>query len=194
MSERKPRLILINGQPGTGKTTIKNRLATDTALPTIGKDDYKEFLAEAFKLPAAPDWSATLGRIASVNLSGAAEVLLNGGYNAIVESAFIREYAYADMLAVRQNTGATALEIYCQTDPAVRRKRFADRPTQGNRHTIHTDTINQLSDAELAERYAPLALGETIYFDTTVFDDATYVRLVGQVKEFLKEGPHAKGD
>jgi predicted kinase len=183
----KPRLLLINGQPGSGKTTLKRRLRTDLGWPAIGKDDLKEFLFDTLGVAASPAWSTTLGRVSTVDLNSTAEVLLSQGYNVIIESAFIYEFAYPDLKQVVEGANAKVLEVYCKCDAATRRKRFDSRRAAGERHVVHSDSINQMSDEEIAKRYAPLGLGETIYVDTTEFDDIAYAQLLQQVQEFVKE-------
>lgn len=39
-----PQVILVNGLPATGKTTLARRIATDLRLPLLAKDAIKETL------------------------------------------------------------------------------------------------------------------------------------------------------
>ena len=39
-----PRLLIVNGLPGSGKTTLSRELAPRLGLPLISKDDIKELL------------------------------------------------------------------------------------------------------------------------------------------------------
>lgn len=39
-----PLLVVIQGAPGSGKTTLVEKLRQDIGLPIIGKDDIKEML------------------------------------------------------------------------------------------------------------------------------------------------------
>jgi predicted kinase len=45
------RLVLVNGLPGSGKTTLASQLAAHLSVPWVSKDSVKELLADAF--PAA---------------------------------------------------------------------------------------------------------------------------------------------
>ena len=46
------RLVLVNGLPGAGKTTLAAALAAELAVPLVSKDALKEMLADAY--PAVP--------------------------------------------------------------------------------------------------------------------------------------------
>ncbi len=59
-------LVIINGAPGAGKTTLGRRLAKDLELPFLSKDDIKECLFGALGWSDRA-WSMKLGR-ASVEL------------------------------------------------------------------------------------------------------------------------------
>lgn len=187
MSVEQRSLVLINGSPGTGKTTLKERLAADLHMPTLGKDDIKEFLFDTLGIGDVA-WSSIIGRTSIAMLNGATEALLDSGYDVVVENAFIYEFAYPDLSTIVQRTGAKVLELYCQTSDEIRRERFDGRIASGQRHPGHSDVVSELSAKELAERYAPLNIGQTHYIDTTEFGDAEYTRLLSDVQTFIKEG------
>jgi len=46
---RKPLLIIVNGLPGTGKTTLAKRLAVDIQLPVFHRDGFSETLHDALE-------------------------------------------------------------------------------------------------------------------------------------------------
>jgi predicted kinase len=181
------KLILINGEPGSGKTTLKHRLQKDLGLPAISKDDFKEFLFDVLGMPASTEWSRALGRVSSVDLNTTVEVLLDQGYDVIAESAFVYEFAHPDLKPVVERTGAQVLELYCRCEPDVRRKRFDTRQAAGIRHIVHNDTVNELTDAEIAKRYAPLGLGEILNVDTSEHNETAYGPLLERVRAFIKE-------
>ena len=181
------KLILINGQPGAGKTTLKKRLAADLGLPAIGKDDFKEFLFDTLGKPASREWSSALGRAATVALNDTAAVFLGKGYDVIIESAFIYEFAYSDFQQVLQQVDADVLEIYCTCDVATRNARFNARKGTATRHIVHSDALGEMSDEEIARRYAPLEIGTIIRVDTTRFGNAEYKLLLRNIKAHLKE-------
>nr|BFE75939.1 hypothetical protein GCM10020092_092400 [Actinoplanes digitatis] len=54
------RLVLVNGLPASGKTTLASQLAVQLSVPLVSKDSIKELLADAFPSAATP----SLGRIA----------------------------------------------------------------------------------------------------------------------------------
>ena len=44
---RKPKCIIITGQPGSGKTTLAKKLGERLWMPVISRDEIKEGLADA---------------------------------------------------------------------------------------------------------------------------------------------------
>lgn len=51
MAGRRPLLVLVNGAPASGKSTLAARLARELALPLIAKDALKEVLFDTLGAP-----------------------------------------------------------------------------------------------------------------------------------------------
>jgi len=183
-----PRLVLINGIPGSGKTTLAARLKPDLGLPLLCKDDLKEFFFDTLGVSDRNE-SRMLGKVSSEILYILIENYLATGRSLAIESAFYAEFARPAVQAVVDRYPVDVLEIYCQTDPVVRRQRFYARVDDGSRHAGHRDGDNRLSapepEADLADRYAPIGIGKLITVDTTQFDDAEYTELLGQIQTAL---------
>lgn len=66
-------LIIVNGLPGSGKTTLATQLATELSLPLFRKDAIKETLADALtafrpREETNIEWSQQLGQAAAACL------------------------------------------------------------------------------------------------------------------------------
>jgi hypothetical protein len=51
MTSLRPRLVLVTGAPGTGKTTLAVRLGRALTLPVLSRDSVKELLTDALDPP-----------------------------------------------------------------------------------------------------------------------------------------------
>lgn len=184
----KPQLIIVQGIPGSGKTTLSRKLAKDLNLPCIGKDDIKELYFEKMGT-GDREWSRTLGRASANALFMLVNELLPTGKQFIAENAYWAEFAHDEFKDALSKANATALEIYCHTDSQVRRKRFLDRMHTGERHEGHVEmTSGHIADEDelvLNARYAPLEVGEVIRVDTTSFGEPEYQELLQRLRSLL---------
>lgn len=162
------KLIIINGLPGTGKTTIAKPLSQKLGLPLVAKDTIKEFLFDTVGV-GDREWSKMLGKVSSEFLYSLAEALLANDTSVIIESAFEARFAKSAIERLAEAYQPDVFEVYCTTNKDVRRQRFIDRNESGERHKGHVDEANYPSDsdAEPLEKYAPVGIGELIILDTS---------------------------
>lgn len=183
-------LVLINGLPGTGKTTLASRLSADLEVPYLGKDSLKEFLFDELGSEDR-NHSRVLGKIVSRALYIAAEEYLAANRSLMIESSFFSEFARPEFSQILMNHPAKVLELYCLTDEAIRRERFTQRHESGQRHPGHHDEAEPISrltsELELLEKCAPLHIGALIQVDTTSFGDDEYTDLLREVKLTLRK-------
>jgi predicted kinase len=115
------RVILVNGLPGSGKTTLATALAAELDVPLISKDALKEALAAA--VPRVP--AAALGRTASELLWTLAAAVPG---EVVLESWWFRP---RDRDFVWQGLGRTGtrqvVEVWCDVPGEVARERYARR-------------------------------------------------------------------
>lgn len=129
-------LILVNGLPGSGKTTLARELAVALELPLFSKDACKEGLWDDVRPPGAAE-STALGRRA-LELMWAGIAAAKGP--AVVESFWFvprdREFLRADL----QGAGTmAAAELWCELDPATARQRCRNRVRHSVHHAAHDD-------------------------------------------------------
>lgn len=162
------KLIIINGLPGTGKTTIAKPLSTRLAMPLVAKDTVKEFLFDTIGV-GDREWSRMLGKVSSEFVYSLADTLLTNGHSVIIESAFETAFAKPVIESFIEKYHPDTFEIYCTTDKETRRKRFIDRNKSGVRHVGHVDQASYLeeSEPEPLEKYARLGIGKVININTT---------------------------
>lgn len=157
MQLSRPLVVLVSGAPGSGKTTLGERLARDTGSGFLSKDTIKERLADAEGLPSDVATSSALGARAYAELFGALRAHVQEGGSVVVESNFRRGLAERELLGAL--AGRPARIIHCTASPSTIRRRYRSRARA--RHPAHLDTV-RLDDVsrDLNDGlYEPLDLG-----------------------------------
>lgn len=180
-------LIVINGAPGVGKTTLLKWLAPKLDMPAIAKDDFKDFLFDRLGY-SDRDWSRILGRASVEMLYDVADEFLNANKSIIIENAFWPEYSKQPLAELANKHKATLIEVYCSADDEVRMQRFRDRAEGGQRHDGHVDNLATLRDVT---QYGPLAIGDVIEVDLTHAETALYEHVYEQLAKLMMEDNNA---
>jgi predicted kinase len=124
------RLIVLNGTPGAGKTTLARPLADELGVPVVSKDAIKEALGDAVdtELP-----TRAIGAVAS-DVLWQIVAMLDG--TVLVESAWM---AGRDEEWFRRGWSSAGspvgLEVWCEAPRDVMRARYRTRL----RHAVHDD-------------------------------------------------------
>lgn len=179
-----PALIVIQGAPASGKTTLCNSIRDALSIPILGKDDIKELLFDRLE-QSDREYSKLQGIVSFNMLYAFAESFLHEGKSVIIEGAFYTEISRENISEVLKRTNARHLEIYCHVDELTRRQRFANRSNDGTRHSAHLDRT--LPPNAMPDKYQQLGLGECISVDTTSgIDEAMCQRVVSAVRNLIE--------
>ena len=152
-------LILVNGLPGSGKTTLGRQLGGVLQLPVISKDVLKEALADTAGRSVS---GGRLGQIASDTMWQLAAAVPD---TAVVESWWYRPRDLEHARRGAALSGAPIItEVWCDVRAETARARYERRV----RHAIHTmdPATADATWAEWSERGAPLELGTTVRVNT----------------------------
>jgi uncharacterized protein len=132
-----PRLVLVAGLMGTGKTALAQALAARTGLPTWNSDAVrKELAAERAASGAGADYGAGIYS-AEWNartydaLFARAEAALSAGGSVILDASFSRHAERERAAELARRLGARLLLLECRLDEVRTRERLRQRERAG---------------------------------------------------------------
>lgn len=181
-----PKLVVLQGVPGAGKTTLMSRLAKDLSLPAVAKDEIKENLYEIFGTVDLA-WKEMLGRASIRMLYELIDELLAAKQSFIVENAFFSQYAVPQLTELASKHNAEIIEIYCHVSIDVAKQRFVERQKSGQRHPGHRDDLHAkyIEDEKFWARYQPLNIGTSFTIQTEKSDEGAYQLLIAELRKVL---------
>ncbi len=184
----KPVLILVNGFPGTGKTTLARQLAADVHLPIFSRDGLYETLYDVLEC-RSNGLPPLLGSAAFALLYHVTGSVLAAGHSLIIEQFFGRpELRTAEFLHLQHAYDFEPFQILCRTDGRVLLERFLARAGTKERHASHQDQewLERNKERLLQGQLPPLALdGHIVEINTTTPHSFNYADLLHQVRVAL---------
>jgi predicted kinase len=153
------RIILVNGLPGSGKTTLATALGTALGVPVISKDAVKEALYAAVPT-ARPGALGPIAMEAAWGLAGEAEGTV------VLESWWFRprDLGYTEEAWLRHGE-PDLIEVWCDVPAEVARARVVARVRSQELYQ-DADRLATVWD-DWAEQAEPLAMGRVVRVDTS---------------------------
>ncbi|MEN9937619.1 MAG: hypothetical protein RLZZ387_4198 [Chloroflexota bacterium] len=164
-----PKLILVNGLPCTGKSTLARMLAAHLGLPLFSKDQIKETLFDTLGWSDRP-WSTRLSVASVAVLLDVVAAELAAGRSCVAESNFHPERDAERLRDLRARHPFELVQVLCVTEGSALVARYDERVSSGARHPGHLDHLlaGELREQLLRGRLEPLDLpGTLIEVDTT---------------------------
>jgi predicted kinase len=186
----KPLLIIVNGLPGSGKTTLAQRLGTDTKLPVFSRDGIYEKLYDALDC-TSNGIPSLLGSASFSFLYFVTGKVLATGQSAIVEAFFGRpDLRTAELLDLQRTHDFEPFQILCKADGNVLLERFQARMKSEFRHQSHDDQawIETNKEMLLRGQLAHLSLdGQSIEINTNNSHSVDYEVLLQLVRRQITQ-------
>lgn len=137
----KPLLIVITGQPASGKTTLAHILSKEIKLPLLSRDELKEGYinstgAHHNQSDNVVDWYIYETFFETINL------LISRGVSLIVEAAFQHKLWKPKLSDLLEK--ADVRIVVCEINPAIAKMRFTKRLlVDPNRKKFHGDNLDE---------------------------------------------------
>jgi AAA domain len=164
MSNTQRMFIVVSGIPGSGKTTVGQKIAAKLILSYYDKDEILEGLFESLGTGDAT-WRKKLSRASDEILIR----LATHSAGAVVTSFWRNQKTFPDSgtpVDWLWGLSEKVLEIYCFCEPELAATRFKNR----KRHQGHLDENKQFDDLlvnfHTLSEAGPLGLGEVIVVNT----------------------------
>ena len=128
-----PRLIAVGGAIASGKSTLAEALASELAVPVLGSDRTRKFLAGVG--PTAPlhtpawngEYAEPFTEKVYAELLRQARVVLASGRSVVIDASFRTRALRAALKALGMPLGAAFVFVECEIPDAVQRARLATR-------------------------------------------------------------------
>ena len=132
-----PRLVLVGGLPGTGKSTIARRIGDAYRCPVLRSDVVRKLMADLDpQTPAPAPYASGLYRaeVSARTYAGLLEEaaqLLGRGHSVVVDASWSDRSWRQAALDLGDRSGSVVVQLRCQAPPQVAAHRIAARAARG---------------------------------------------------------------
>jgi len=127
------RMVIIGGGPGTGKSTISERVAASIGAAWIRTDEVRKDVAgiahtdHAFAGPDEGIYTPEMTKATIAEVMRRADLLLSRGISVVLDATWRKEHHRDQARALAEETHSTVTEVQCVLEPAIAKERIARR-------------------------------------------------------------------
>lgn len=164
-----PALFIMHGLSGSGKSWLSAQLVAPLEALRIRSDLERKRLGSGTTVSGAADepgrYSSERNRATYERLEHQAAAVLAGGFNVIIDAAFLRREDRDRFRAVARRLGARFRILHCRADESTMRARIEERATRGGDPSEATAAVLALQQQQ-AEALTPQECAEALEVDT----------------------------
>ena len=134
---KKPKLVIVTGRPGSGKTTLAKKLGELIKFPVFCRDEFKEGYVNTFEIHHK-NLAADTNKVVTDIFFETVEFLLSKNVSMVVEAAF--QHRVWEMLFKKVSSLSVISVIVCEVTADIAAKRHLQRGLDdASREFFHGD-------------------------------------------------------
>ena len=207
-NEEKSNIIILQGGPATGKTTLGKKVAKEFQFPYFSKDNIKELIFDYIGLPTTPALFSdntsqntsddeNEGKLSGMKMDEASVAILFQLIEAhiqvkkscIIDCTF-DEIHSSTFKKLKSKYFFFPIQIYCYADLDVLSQRYKERAETRERHPGHFDNLLLQSFLEDPSRYdlQPIDIeGAMFSINTTNHSSKDYDQLIDSISKSISQ-------
>lgn len=206
--KEKSNILILQGGPATGKTTLGKKIAKEFQFPYFSKDNIKELIFDFIGLPTTPallndntsqnsSYDENEGKLSGMKMDEASvailfqliEAQIQVKKSCIVDCTF-DEIHSSTFKKLKSKYFFFPIQIYCYADLDVLSQRYKERAATRERHPGHFDNLLLQSFLEDPSRYdlGPIDIeGAMFSINTTNHTSKDYDELIDSISKSISE-------
>lgn len=172
----KPKLIVINGLPASGKSTLAQYISETARLPIFAKDDFKELLADSTGF-LEYEQTRKFGKVSYEILFLIARKCLAQKVSLIIEGNFTLGMETLEFVSNMKALPVDTYEIHCFAKGQILVDRFLSRKRHPVHRSLDSSAYKAYAETLRAEKLPPLGLMNYIEVDTSDPESIDYERI-----------------
>ena len=180
-----PALILVNGQPATGKTRLADYLGRKLGIPVVSKDRIKEqLLASLGDDGGSRDWSHRVGAAAIEVMFAEVDALLAAGVSVALDCNLDPSWHDERIGSLEAEYDCRTVQILLHAKGDVLLERYRMR-RETDPDLAHRE-LDEADRAAIASPTIPVRIrGDTLEVDTTDYEAVSYEEIRHEVEWLL---------